>query len=163
MTWEAIIATDSTKFSSTLYQTNKRLNSRGITPAFWRLLISQMQRDVIRSCDSNGSGDVGKAVLGTCIVVAADSDAIAVDRWSNKTSAGGSTGYTWRAAVRARVATAGNLLNDRGWARWRWWRWWWVTARNGDGTDNSNSEEGNDLSELHLDREINFIDLFIKS
>jgi hypothetical protein len=44
------------------------------------------------------------------------------------------------------------LLNDRGWARRRR-RWWWSAARRGDGTDNSNSEEGNDLSDLHLDRE----------
>jgi hypothetical protein len=34
-----------------------------------------------------------------------------------------------------------------------------VTARSGNDTDNSNSEEGDDLSELHLDREINSIDL----
>ena len=27
-----------------------------------------------------------------------------------------------------------------------------MAARSGDGTDNSNSEEGNDLSDLHLDR-----------
>ena len=28
-----------------------------------------------------------------------------------------------------------------------------AAARSGNDTDNSNSEEGNDLSELHLDRE----------
>jgi hypothetical protein len=32
--------------------------------------------------------------------------------------------------------------------------WWWlVAARSGDGADNSNSEEGNDLSDLHLERD----------
>jgi len=92
----------------------------------------------------------------TVIVVAADDNAIAVDRRADKTRAGSSINVAWRAAVRVGITTAGNLnpelelprkirttikiylLNG--------------TWGGGDGTDNSNSKEGNDLSDLHLDR-----------
>ena len=45
----------------------------------------------------------------TVIVVAADDNAIAVDRRGDKTRAGSSISSTWRAAVRVGITTAGNL------------------------------------------------------
>ena len=48
------------------------------------------------------------------------------------------------------MTTIKYLLNDRGWCEEEEVVVV-VAARSGDGTDNSNSKEGNDLSDLHLD------------
>jgi hypothetical protein len=45
-------------------------------------------------------------------------------------------------------------LDNGGWLGWRRRRWWWrlMTARSSSDTSNSNSKDGDDLSELHLYR-----------
>jgi hypothetical protein len=98
--------------------------------------------------------EVAAARLFTVVVVAANRNAIAVDRGSFETRAGGATALSWRAAERVGVSTARNLLDDGGWLRGWWWWWWWAAgvARSSNGTDSSNNEDGEDLRELHLDR-----------
>jgi hypothetical protein len=92
-------------------------------------------------------------LITVAIVVAADNFTVAVDRRINKTRAGSSISFIRRAAKRVSITTAVNLLNDRSWL-WPRWRmmWWWWAPRRGKGADNGNSKEGNDLSDLHLDR-----------
>jgi hypothetical protein len=51
------------------------------------------------------------------------------------------------------------LLDNAGWLRWRRWWWWWraMAARDSNDTSNSNSKDGEDLSELHLYRRLEVI------
>jgi len=101
--------------------------------------------------------------LSTLIVVAADGNSVAINRRSNKTHAGISLRPgIWRTAVRVGVATAVDFLDNAGWRRWRRRRWfvfwwWWSSARSSNDTSNSNSKDGEDLSELHLYRRLEVV------
>jgi hypothetical protein len=110
-----------------------------------------MQRDAIHLIlPDDGAGDLAIAVLSTVVIVTANCDAVAVNGREFKTRADISPRLAWRAAEWVGVAAAADLLNDRGWPGWRWW-WWWRVATSSSAS-NGNSEDGEDLSELHLYR-----------
>jgi len=109
-----------------------------------------MQRDGIQLGPGDGADDQATAVFSAVIIVTANCDAVAVNGRGFKTRADRSPSLAWRAAVRVGVTAASDLLNDGGRPGWRWW--WCVAARSSSDASNGNSEDGEDLSELHLYR-----------